>query len=246
VDAITLTLDEVLRVAANGHDIRIILIADYSLGGDVIMGRPELKGIADLRGRTVGFEANALGAFVLARALEKNNLPPNEVKTAVVRADQFVKEFSARKLDAVVTFEPYRSELLKAGAKELFTSAEIPGEIADVFVVRKSLLDENPPALRQLTDGWFRALDHLAAHPAEAAAVVAPREKVTPREFLDSLKLLRLVDRAENKKLLDPDNPLLAEHIRRLSAFMFRHNLLASAVDPAMLRDDRFVREVVK
>jgi NitT/TauT family transport system substrate-binding protein len=246
LDVVALSLDGALRIAANGHDIRIFLVADYSTGGDVIVGRPEINGIADLRGRTVGFEANALGAFVLARALEKHNLQPGEIRTTVVRADQIVTAFATRKLDAVVAYEPHRSELLKAGARELFTSNEIPGEIADVLITRKALLHENLPALRQLTDGWFRAIEHLAAHPAEAAAIVAPREKKSPQAFLESLKLLRMVDRAENRKLLSPDDATLPEHIRRLSSFMVRQNLLASAVDPAMLRDDRLVKEAAR
>lgn len=54
LDAATLTLDEVLLLADQGHHPRIALVLDASHGADAILGRPGLKTLADLRDRRVG------------------------------------------------------------------------------------------------------------------------------------------------------------------------------------------------
>jgi len=46
--------------------------------------------------------------------------------------------FKKRQVDAIVTFEPVKSELLSSGANILFDSHQIPGRIVDVLVVRKN------------------------------------------------------------------------------------------------------------
>jgi NitT/TauT family transport system substrate-binding protein len=71
IDIVALTLDEALLLVENGHDIRVILVADISEGADVIIGRDGLQSMKDLRQKKIGVESSALGAFVLTRALQK-------------------------------------------------------------------------------------------------------------------------------------------------------------------------------
>jgi hypothetical protein len=61
------TLDEVLLLAEDVPDVRVVLVLDVSQGADVILGRPEIARFDELRGRRVGYEATALDAFMLAR-----------------------------------------------------------------------------------------------------------------------------------------------------------------------------------
>nr|WP_254446599.1 hypothetical protein [Dolichospermum sp. UHCC 0259] len=47
---------------------------DISHGADVILGKPEIKDMKALKGKKVGVESSSLGAFFIARALEKNGM----------------------------------------------------------------------------------------------------------------------------------------------------------------------------
>ncbi len=69
IDAAALTLDEVLLLAQDELEPRVVLVMDVSHGGDVILGQAGLQDMRDLKGKRVGFEDTALGAYVLARAL---------------------------------------------------------------------------------------------------------------------------------------------------------------------------------
>ena len=52
----------------------------------------------------------------------------------------------------MVTYEPVRTKLKSAGARQIFDSSLIPGEIVDVLVVRTSYLAASPVNARQSAD----------------------------------------------------------------------------------------------
>lgn len=236
IEGVTSTLDDVLRLAHAGQEPRIVLMLDYSHGADVIMARPEVADLAALKGRKVGVETNTLGAFVLTRALETVGLASEDVQPVTARIVELERGFGQGEFDAVVTYEPYRTRLLAGGARQIFDSSSIPGEIADVLIVRRDLAEHPTAALRQLGDGWFRALDYLAQHPEDAARRVAPREGVTPAEFLASLELLALIGRTENQWLLGAADSPLPQVLQRLADFMRKKELIVNRVDVQPLR----------
>lgn len=241
VDAVTLTLDEFIRVARTVPESRIGLMLDYSNGTDVILAKPEIADMASLKGRKVGVENNAMGAFFLARALGESGLSPGDIKLVTQRADRLEAEFSKGNLDAVVTYDPYRVRMKEAGARQIFDSSKIPGEIADCLVVRKGTIDSTPPALIALVAGWFRAVEYVAAHPADAAARMAPREGVTAEEFQRSLAGVQLLGRGENLRLLaSKDSPLPAA-MRRMADFLLKSGLMPGPVDTGSLVDGRLL-----
>ena len=64
-----LTLDEVLILAENGLNPKVILIMDISDGGDVVLANPRFSSMQQLKGKRIAVESSALGAYVLTRAL---------------------------------------------------------------------------------------------------------------------------------------------------------------------------------
>ena len=242
IDGALLTIDEVLRLAENGHEPRIILIMDFSNGADAVLGRPEISELADLKGKSIGVEPNALGAYMLARALAAANLKPADVKLVSMPISEMELAYQDGRVDAVVTYEPHRTRIMEKGARILFDSTRIPGEITDVLVVRKDVIDRSPKAIQSLVDAQFEALKYLSQHPKKAAAIMAPRENVTSAQFLDSLQRLVLPDRATNQKLLSSSDQTIPQTIRGLVAVMRSNKILKSDPSGLEYRDDRFVR----
>lgn len=243
LEAASLTLDEVLRLCEDGIPVRIVLVHDISAGADVILARPDIAGMAALRGRRVAVESSALGAFMLTRALERNGLRLDDITFSSVDVNGHEKAYLSGAADAVVTFEPVRTRLLNAGAREIFSSRELPGEIVDVLVVHEGFLREHPERVRRLVDGWFRALDTLRDDPASAAHVFSERLKTTPDEVLASFQGLQLPTRAENLALLNGDTAGLRAAADRLSRVMTEHGLLRAPIDARGLFSADFVRE---
>ena len=50
LEGAALTLDETLSLIDDGIDLKVILVMDISNGADVLLAKPEIQSIADLRG----------------------------------------------------------------------------------------------------------------------------------------------------------------------------------------------------
>lgn len=244
LEIIAITADEVLLLASTEPNINIVVVIDVSSGGDVILGKPEIQKLQHLKGRRVGVEATALGAYMLTRALAQVGMSPKDVQIVSLGVSEHERAFKQGRVDAVVTFEPVRSNLLATGAKLLFDSTQMPGEIVDCLVVRQNLLTSQPAALQTLVNGWFRAVDYLQKKPQDAARRIAPRTGITPKQFLESLDGLRIPDIRENQKLLSKTDTSLLNAMKQLSKVMVENNLLPKAVDPAPLLDDQLVKNL--
>lgn len=241
IDVAAVTADEALLLAESMPDQRIILVCDVSHGADVILAKPGFSTFTDLRGRRIGVESGALGAYVLARALEVNRMDATEVTVETVPLNEHEEAFRSGRVDALVTFEPVRSRLIAEGGHQVFNSSQIPGEIVDVLITRAELVEEEAHLLHALVRGWFRALSRMKSHPEECARAMAIREQTTPEAFLASLQLLRLPDRASNRELLEGSQTNLLGALQRLARSMAQHRLISKPPDTSNLLESRFI-----
>jgi len=230
IDAAALTLDEALLLSESGADFKIILVTDVSNGGDAIVGQSNVKSLRDLYGKVVGVEGTALGAYVLTRALEINRMSLGDVQVRNLEPHEHEKAFLQRKVDAIVTFDPTRSNLLRNGARELFSSREIPGEIVDVIVVRPDAFEKHQHHILSLVRGWFHALQYLKVKPDDATRRIDFRLKMGAEQVLASYSRMQLPDRAENERFLLGDTPALIPTVTELQEMMIAKKLLKSRV----------------
>lgn len=234
VEAATLTLDELLIAREGKLDLQVILVLDDSAGADVVMVRPSIQTLAQLRGQRIGVEETAVGALMLAQLLAAAQLQPTDVIKVPTTSDRHVAAFEAGEVDAVVCFEPYATQLAKRGARRLLDSSRFPGLIVDMLVARSDALATAPRQFRALTAGYFRALDYLAQSPAQAAALMAPRMAISPDEVLQALKGVRLMDLAANHVLLGGSTPQLPVLAGKVGQLMTQTGLLRAT--PALDR----------
>jgi NitT/TauT family transport system substrate-binding protein len=76
VDAVRMTMGDALVTGAPGARSVAILVTDYSNGNDMIVAKPGIKGIADLKGKKVAVEHGLVEHLLLrlARHDERANL----------------------------------------------------------------------------------------------------------------------------------------------------------------------------
>lgn len=231
IDGMVISLDELFSLAVDGLEPRIILVVDVSHGADAVVGRSGMRSMKDLQGKPVAVESGALGAFVLSRALALNGMQAGDVNVVHLESNEQPSAFEKGQVDGAVTFDPYRAQLLQAGATTLFDSTQIPGEIVDLIAVRASVLDKQPKAIQALLTGWFNAIDYLKREPQDAARRMGIRQQTSGEQFLDALKGLHIPSREENLKMIGGENPELAISGRRLMALMQEAKLLRTGVE---------------
>ena len=231
IDGMVISLDELFGLAVDGLQPRVVLVVDVSHGADVVVGRPGMRTMRDLAGKAVAVESGALGAFVLSRALATSGMQAGDVKVVHLESNEQPGAFEKGQVDGAVTFDPYRTQLLRAGATTLFDSTRIPGEIVDLLAVRASVLEQRPQALRALLGGWFGALDYMQRDPRDAARRMGIRQQTSGEQFLEAQRGLHVPSREENLRMLGGTRPELAVTGRRLMELMLEARLLRASLD---------------
>lgn len=239
LDAAFVTFDIALQLQQQGLEPRVVLVIDYSQGADAIVARPGVRRLEDLRGKRVAVEDLVVSMYVLGRALDLAGLQPSDIQIVRTPVDQQLRAYESGQVDAVVTYEPFLEKLRAAGAREIFDSRQLPGEIVDMLVVREDVLEKNPEQVEHLLQGWFQARRYLDEHPDEAIARMSPRLGTSPSALASILAELRLPTLDENLLLLrGPSSPLLGS-ARQLQRFMLKDGLLHEPVPFERMLDAR-------
>lgn len=241
LEVAALTLDEVIQLREKNLPVTVFLICDISNGADALLARPPINRLTDLKGKRVAVESTAVGAYVLTRALDIGQLQLQDIQPVNKENNEQLEAYLKQEVDAVVTYEPVRSQLLANGAREIFNSREIPGEIVDVLVVHTELLDQRRDELQQLTDGWFRALEHMSKHPENSQRYIAERQKISPQDVGRSLQGLEFPDRKKTLKLMTGNPALLEISLQRLVETMKGNQLLHQDISVTNLLSVEFV-----
>lgn len=242
LDVVATTTDYVLQVQRRDPHQKIVMVIDHSHGGDAIVAKPEFASMTELKGRRVGYEASALGAYVLARALEKSGMKIGDVEPVPVDLHFQETAFREGQVDAVVTYEPTVSILEEEGARVVFDSTEIPQEIIDVLMVSESAIARKSAQLKKLVDGWFKAIDYLERNPLEAAKIVADREGLTPEAYLQTFDKIRMAGRELNQAYLSGRNDAVLRSLEHHGRIMITNGFLSGPVELDSILDDQFVK----
>lgn len=243
IDAFFLTTQFALPAARQLQDSRIAYVIDFSIGGDSLLARPEIEGLADLKGRRIGVEASPLGGYMLQRALDFAGLSRADMELQYVDTPDHVDAFANGTVDAVITYEPYRTRILTLGATELFSSRQIPGEIIDVLIVPGAVMAAREADLRNFVLGLEKARRFLDTNPIEALPIMAEREQLSPSLLKQALEGVRLISLEENRDMLSGPDSSMKHLLERQREVMRRANLAPKTAGIEQLIDPRLVEE---
>ncbi|HEX5612052.1 MAG TPA: putative urea ABC transporter substrate-binding protein [Burkholderiales bacterium] len=173
-DACAMTNMDALTIpAVGGIDTTALIVGSFSNGNDGIVIKGG-NGIKDLKGRSVKLVEFSVSHYLLARALTMNGMTERDVRTVNTSDADIAAVFASDPKGAAVTWNPPLQQARNAkGAKMIFDSSQIPGEIIDLMVVKTAA----PESLRKtLAGAWYETLrimngrDKPAADALEAMA----------------------------------------------------------------------------
>jgi len=231
-DGVTVTNMDALTIpAAGGKDTSAIIVGDYSNGNDGIL----LKGadqFAAIKGRQVNLVELSVSHYLLARALEKAGMKPTDVKTVNTSDADIVGAFNSPDVTAAVAWNPQLSVMKGlAGAKEVFSSAQIPGEIMDLLVVDTATIKANPNLGKALAGIWYETMALMKRQDAQGQAARAAMAKLsgaTPADFDRQLTTTYLY--ADPKAAVAATtSPALVKTMTQVRDFSFAHGLFKGA-----------------
>ena len=241
LDVAALTLDESLVLLQYEPDLRVILVMDVSKGADVLLAKPSIQSLAELKGKRIGVESSAVGAILLDGALQAASLSLADIKFQPIMANEHKMAYLKGIVDAVVTFEPHKSKLLAQGAIKLFDSTQIPGRIVDVLVTRQEVIDTHSETLKLIVAAHFQALEYLRQNVADATLRIAPRLAVQSDEVLKQFEGITLPGIKENHHFLSVESHDLSSSVEELITLMNEKQFLFKSIDTSQLINDSFL-----
>jgi NitT/TauT family transport system substrate-binding protein len=245
IDAAAFTLDEALRLAGEGQDLRLVALLDASAGADMVLAREGIDTLQALRGETIAVERSAVGALMLTRLLQKAGLRPADVNVLNIEASLHLDALRNGRAVAAISYQPLAGSLKKAGFHVVFDSAGLSDELFDVLVVRASTLNERPAQVDALIAGWRDGLRALQRDKAAVAADMARGTDMTPEEYLDTLGGLTFFEPAASLEQISGQQPPLAQGAERLVQTLIAADLLEEAPDWRRLIDPEPARRVM-
>lgn len=236
LDGVTVANMDALTIpAAGGKDTSAIIVGDYSNGNDGIL----LKGadsLAAIKGRQVNLVELSVSHYLLARGLESIKMPLTDVKTVNTSDADIAGAFTAPDVTAAVAWNPQLSAMKATpGAKLVFSSADIPGEILDLLVVDTATLKANPDLGKALAGIWYETMALMQRQDAEGKAARAAMAKLagtTPEEFESQLTTTHLY--ADPKAAVEAtSSPALITTMTRVRDFSFSKGLFGQGAKSA-------------
>ncbi len=245
LDAATLTLPDVISTSANQTPLQVVWALDMSAGGDMLIGRSNLSGPADLKGKRVGFATGTFGELFVREGLKKYGLSESDITVVNMAAEQVPAALDAGEIDAGHTWEPFASQAIQNGAKALFTSADTPGVIMDVLAFRSDVVEARPDDIRAVVRALSKAMDFWQENPAEGNTIVALANAIPEDEITGVLSGAQVFALQDNRVVLDrasSDPRSLFLSGQTAVDFLLSQGLIKQSLDLNSLLNSTFVQ----
>ena len=198
-DAVCMTNGDALVTGATGKRSVGILINDFSNGNDMVVGKPGINKIADLKGKKIGVEIGFVGHLLVLKALETTGLKESDVTLVNVPTNDTPTALASGDVDAIAAWQPNSGQALKqvAGSKALFTSGDKPGIIYDLLYVSPESLQARKADWQKVVGVWYKIVAYLEDEKNfdEALKILSARVGLTPDQyesFYEGTKILSL------------------------------------------------------
>lgn len=202
-DGMASTMIEVITAAESSEEaLAVILLADYSSGADVIIAKPHIKTLEDLRGKRVGTEFSALGIYFLSVSLEQNGMSLDDVIPVNVEQLEAEDFLLTDQIDAITTYPPFSTPLQKYGYHNIFSSADLKEPITDFITVRFGVIERDPYWHKRFQEMWQHAYQYMRENPEESYQIMARREGITALDFEKALHTIDIIPGKYQDQLL--------------------------------------------
>lgn len=212
VDAVCMTNGDALVTGATGAPSKMILINDFSNGNDMIVARPGIESVKDLKGKKIGVEIGFVCHLLLLKALEANGMTEADVELVNIPTNETPKAFASGDVDAIGAWQPNSGQALKAvaGSKPIFTSRDVPGLIYDVLAVNPASLSARPDDWAKVAQVWYRIVDYFKdpATRDDAIRLMAARVNLPPETYKAFVEGTNILTLAEAKKAYEKGDTL--------------------------------------
>jgi NitT/TauT family transport system substrate-binding protein len=194
---------------AAGAPSKFIALIDYSEGSDMIIGKPGVASIKDLKGQKVAIELGLVEHFLLLEALKRNGLSQSDVTLVNTPTNNMPQTLGSGQVAAVGAWYPISGQALTSvpGSKKLFTSADARGLIYDVLAVNPSSLAAHHDDWAKIAAIYYKCVAYLMdpATRDDAIKIMAAKVQADPAVYAKNVPGTHFETLAEAKANYNKD-----------------------------------------
>jgi NitT/TauT family transport system substrate-binding protein len=253
VDAVMVTNGDALVTGATGGKNVMILVTDYSNGNDMVVAKPGIKSLKDLKGKKIGVEVGFVDHLLLLNGLKKAGLAESDVTIVPTPTNQAPQVLASGQVDAVAAWQPNSGAALKAlpGSKAVYTSADEPGLIYDMVTVSPQSLAQRRADWVKFVKVWNKIVAYLAdpKTKADGIKIMAARAGVSPEDyaaFMGGTKLLTLAEGAKVISAKSAGFDSVAGSAKIADGFNVKNEVYKEAQDVSAYIDASLMLEAAK
>lgn len=205
IDAVTMTNGDALVTGSGGAKSVMLMLTDYSNGNDMIVAKPGIKSIKDLKGKKVAVEQGLVEHLLLLNGLKKAGMKESDVTLVNAKTNEMPQMLTAKDIAAIGAWQPVSGEAMKAvpGSKPIYTSADEPGLIYDVLAANPASVKARRADWEKVVKVWDKVVAYIEDPKTQpdAVKIMAARSGISAAEYLPLLKGTKLLSLEEGKKI---------------------------------------------
>ena len=203
IDANCVVASDAMAAGAAGAPSKFIAIIDYSDGSDMIVGKPGVSSIKDLKGQKVAVEFGLVEHFLLLEGLKRNGLTQGDVTLVNTPTNNMPQTLASGQVAAVGAWYPISGQALQSvpGSKRLFTSADAKGLVYDVLAVSPASLAAHHDEWAKIAAIYYRCAAYILdpATRDDAVKIMAAKVQQKPDDYAKNIPGTHFMTLAEAK-----------------------------------------------
>lgn len=203
IDAFTGSLGDVVSTTANGTPLTMVWALDTPTTAEALVGRADISGPADLKGKRVAFLPGGYGHLFVSEVLKQHGLSESDITPVEMSAEQIPLALAAGEIDAGHVWEPYVSQSVQVGAGVIFTAQDTPGLIIDGLAFRTDVVEKRPAEVRAVVRAVSKAVDFWQQNPVEGNIISAQANNITEAAIADVLAGMQIYALQDNRLVFD-------------------------------------------
>lgn len=221
VDASIMGITEAVTPIANGLDLDIVLMTDYSAGMDGIVAAPGINSVKDLKGKTIATNIGTMNHMLLLTALEQAGLSESDVNITNMSEGDATAALVGGSIDAASIFDPQMSKAAKeSGGKVIFSSKDLPGELSDVLIIKDSIVKDRPDEVQGIVDAWYQVQDKYNKDSDSVVDLISPKAELTNDEFYSLLDGIDIATKNYNKEVFANNGEKMTSLVTKVADFL--------------------------
>jgi NitT/TauT family transport system substrate-binding protein len=248
LDASGFTMSDLLLPLSKNIKMKAVMVHDNSNGGDALIVNEKFDSFEQLKGKKIATELGTVDHMLLLVGMQQKGLKENDVNFTNMSMNDAGPAFISGKLDGAVLYEPFVSQAVKEGnGKVLFSSADTPGLISDMFVFKEEITKNRPEDVKKMINAWYDALDFWKKNPDEAIAIMAKVAEQPADEFKKAYDGIKIFSMDDNLKAFKEGNDFTSLYYtaQKTGEFLKSFQLINDIPEYKSAIDSSFVEAVI-